>query len=243
MYSEQLEKLIEIALSDGEFTDKKKQVLFKRAEKEGVDLDEFEMVLESRLSQQNRIQSPNVTTQQPISDKQGEIKKCPACGAIAESFATRCSDCGTEFRGVTASNSIQKLFEMLDEAESQRDDKVTTGGIIGGLFQNSIGGGAISEAFGVTSKTDKRKKEIISSFPIPNTKEDILEFLSLAYPKAKQKGNFLTKNNPENITHNGFAPVWKAKCEQIIIKARFSMKNDKEILNEINQYASELGIK
>ena len=85
--------------------------------------------------------------------------------------------------------------------------------------------------------------EIISNFPVPTTKEDILEFLSLAVPKAKQIGNFLSKNNPENKAHNEFVQVWKTKCEQIIMKAKFSMKEDKKALEEIMQYANELGIK
>jgi hypothetical protein len=33
------------------------------------------------------------------------------------------------------------------------------------------------------------------------------------------------------------------KCEQIIIKANFAMRNDKEILEEINAYANLLKIK
>ena len=70
-----------------------------------------------------------------------------------------------------------------------------------------------------------------------------MEFLSLAVPKAKQIGNFLTKNNPENKAHNEFVPVWKTKCEQIIMKAKFSMKEDKKALEEIMHYANELGIK
>jgi len=49
MYNEQLEKLIEMALLDGVLTEKEKQVLFKKAESFGVDLDEFEMVLDSKL--------------------------------------------------------------------------------------------------------------------------------------------------------------------------------------------------
>lgn len=47
MYNEQLEKLIDYALADGELTEKEKQVLFKKAESMGVDLDEFEMVLDA----------------------------------------------------------------------------------------------------------------------------------------------------------------------------------------------------
>jgi hypothetical protein len=49
MYSEKLEKLINIALADGVLTEKEKQILFKNAEAEGIDLDEFEMVLDARL--------------------------------------------------------------------------------------------------------------------------------------------------------------------------------------------------
>ena len=37
--------------------------------------------------------------------------------------------------------------------------------------------------------------------------------------------------------------AWVAKAEQIVMKARFSMKDDKSTLNEINSYAKTLGIK
>ena len=84
--------------------------------------------------------------------------------------------------------------------------------------------------------------EIISSFPIPTTKADILEFISLAYPKAKQAGNCLTRYADKNKLHNEFALVWKNKCRQIIMKAKFSMKDDPETLNEVLYYAKKLGI-
>ncbi len=54
MYNEQLEKLIEMALMDGELTEKEKQVLFNKAEAMGVDLDEFEMVLEAKLFEKKK---------------------------------------------------------------------------------------------------------------------------------------------------------------------------------------------
>ena len=54
MYNEQLEKLIDYALADGELTEKEKQVLFKKAESMGVDLDEFEMVLDARLFEKQK---------------------------------------------------------------------------------------------------------------------------------------------------------------------------------------------
>ncbi len=179
IYSNQLEKLIEIALADGELSEKEKQILFKKAEAEGIDLDEFEMVLDSKLYEKNKNKIVEVPVAAPKSDKFGDVKKCPACGAMVQSFQTKCTDCGHEISNVEANASVQKLFKILDDIESQRDDKVTAGGVIGGLFKNSIGGGALASALGGGSNTDKRKKEIISSFPIPNTKDDILEFLSL----------------------------------------------------------------
>ena len=59
MYNEQLEKLIEMALMDGELTEKEKQILFKKAESFGVDLDEFEMVLEAKLFEKSLFLSPH----------------------------------------------------------------------------------------------------------------------------------------------------------------------------------------
>ena len=49
MYNEQIENLIQLALADGELTEKEKQILFKKAEAVGIDLDEFEMVLDAKL--------------------------------------------------------------------------------------------------------------------------------------------------------------------------------------------------
>ena len=49
MYNEKIEQLINAALADGVLTEKEKQVLFKRAQEQGIDLDEFEMVLDARL--------------------------------------------------------------------------------------------------------------------------------------------------------------------------------------------------
>jgi len=236
MYSEQLEKLIEMALMDGELTEKEKQVLFKKAEAMGVDLDEFEMVLEGKLfEKQQSMQQTTQTTAAPKSDKFGEVKKCPACGAMVQSFQTKCSDCGHEFKNIGANVSIGKLFEMLNACENERkDEDMSVGSALGGMFAKALGGG---------DKIMEKKKSIISGFPIPNTKDDILEFLSTAIPSAKKKGNMFTKENPENKSHNDLAPTWKSKCEQIIMKAKFSMKEDKKTLEEIMAYANELGIK
>lgn len=50
MFSQRLEALIKSAFQDGVLTQKEKEILIRRAEKEGEDPDEFEMLLDERIS-------------------------------------------------------------------------------------------------------------------------------------------------------------------------------------------------
>ena len=49
MYSDKLEELISAALQDGNLTEQKRNIIKRRAEKEGEDVEEVMMVVESRL--------------------------------------------------------------------------------------------------------------------------------------------------------------------------------------------------
>ncbi len=95
-------------------------------------------------------------------------------------------------------------------------------------------------------KHESQKSELIMNFPIPNSKEDLLEFLAMAIPRAKKRMK-LWGNNPHEMgeltAHDKMVPVWRSKCHQIIMKARFSMKDDRKTLEEIEYYAKELDIK
>ena len=165
MYNEQLEQLIDAALADGVLTEKEKQILFKKAQSMGVDLDEFEMVLDARLYKINQAKVAEQQLQQtaaPKSDKYGDVKKCPACGAMIESFTARCPECEHEFSNIAANSSIQKLFEMLNEVEANSREDSTS--LLGGLGQ--FYGKAFASAFG-GDKDTRRRKAIIQNFPIP----------------------------------------------------------------------------
>lgn len=233
LYDPQLEKLIDLALVDGQLTDKERQVLCRKAQSMGIDLDEFEMVLDARVYHRSQ-QVPAQPAQAPVQPKKvKEVRKCPACGAIVESFTTRCPECGYEFRNVEANGGIRRLFEMLNEVETTSREDAT--GLLDGLGRTYAD--LFAQSFGGTKAT-RRKKAIIQNFPIPNTKEDILEFLALALPLAKKPGVF-----DQDMEKREMYPTWKAKCEQIIMKARFSMKNDPKTLAEINEYGKQIGIK
>ena len=57
MYSEKLEEVISAALADGNLTEQKRKIIMRRAEKEGEDVEEVMMVVESRLLNQTKEQS------------------------------------------------------------------------------------------------------------------------------------------------------------------------------------------
>ena len=240
MYNEKIENLINFALADGELTEKEKQILFKKAEEEGIDLDEFEMVLDAKLHEkkQNMKEPVPPTTAAPKSNKFGDVKRCPACGAIVTSFSAKCGDCGHEFSIVESNVSINKLFEKINEIESNKREESTSSNPFKAL------GRAMSDSFQTgADKTSSRIMATIQNFPVPNTKEDLLEFLSLAFPLASKKITAIPgfgKSAIEIKNEKEMRNVWKNKCEQLIIKARFSMKEDKITLDEINNYAKEL---
>ena len=95
MYDEKLENLIEMALIDGVLTEKKKQILFKKADELGVDLDEFEIVLDAKVFEKQNQQNQGVLTKEmstPFQSSYQEIK----------------------------TSSIQLLIKTLDEYENNR---------------------------------------------------------------------------------------------------------------------------
>lgn len=59
MFSDELEMLIDAALSDGELTEKERSVLHKRAIAEGVDPDELDLIVNARLAEMRREEKQN----------------------------------------------------------------------------------------------------------------------------------------------------------------------------------------
>lgn len=231
--NEQLEKLIDLALVDGILTDKERQVLQRKAQELGVDQDEFEMVLEGKyqLAQKSAV-SPHPPSpggyEKHRTNKEGDLKKCPSCGAPVQAFSTKCPDCGHEFRGIKSASSIERLYDELQKIEESERSRQRS-------WAQKIDGD-----LGVQKSVATRQASAISSFPVPNTKEDLLEFLSIASSEAKKKlSMFIMHAHPDAILKK----AWKSKCEQVITKARFSMKEDKRTLEEIESYAKQLKIK
>lgn len=247
MYNEQLENLIEMALLDGELTEKEKQILFKKAESLGLDLDEFEMVLEAKLFEKNKNKAPDPVAA-PKSNKLGDIKKCPACGAIVQSFSGKCGDCGYEFRDIQSDSTITKLFDALMEADNipkEEFRETRLSGVMKLLHDPREDAKRLRKHEQAhKDKIHSRKVQIISNFPVPNSKEALLEFMSLGLAHAMPvKKSLFGKLTAADEEHNAFAPVWKAKMEQIAMKIRISMKEDKSLVAEAESIMLKLNSK
>ena len=123
MYDQKLEELIDAALEDGVLTEKEKQVLFKKAQAMGVDLDEFEMVLDARLVKAQKAEKEKAAQAQsaaPKSNKLGDVKKCPACGAMVQSFQGTCPECGYAFEGIDANSAVKELSSLLQKTSDNK---------------------------------------------------------------------------------------------------------------------------
>ena len=224
----EIENLINMALADGEVTEKERGIILRKAEEIGLDRDEVEMILDGKIALQKKELDNSQLSKENLSNKAGSIKKCPSCGAPVHSFVSKCGDCGHEFRNIEAVSSIKELHLELQKGEEDERNKPRS------WAEKMDGELAVAKAVA------NRQKSIIASFPVPNTKEDLLEFLSIANSEASKKlGFFIASVHPEAVLKN----AWKAKCEQLIIKSRLTFIDDKKVLEGIENYAKQLEIK
>ena len=234
MYNEQIENLISAALADGVLTEKEKQILFKRAESMGIDLDEFEMVLDARLAELKKKEAQDAKQYElemekakaaqksaPKSNKFGDVRKCPACGAMIDSLQAKCPECGYEFTNIEANSTAKALLKELEKIDAAGN------GMFGGLTQ----------VFGTDSVT-KKKIQLIKNFPIPNTKEDLLEMLSLCNENAEPYSG--------GVEGQRLSFTWESKINQLVLKARMVLKDDTDfeyLLAEIERDKKKRKIK
>jgi hypothetical protein len=214
----EIENLISMALADGEVTEKERGIILRKAEALGLDKDEVEMILDGKIALMKA--QINTSIQETKKNKAEDVKKCPSCGAPVESFITKCSDCGHEFRGTEASKTISSLFEKLESIERERDT-IKLGGISGllGNFDE------VSKQMQIDEIITRKKAALIQNFPIPNTREELLEMLHFIHPKINNKAS----------SDNNFKD-WKARFNEIIGRAKFAYKNDKSMLAELQLY-------
>ena len=140
----------------------------------------------------------------------GEVHKCPNCGEIVDSFVLNCPSCGHELRSSASTSLVQELASKLEAMEQQQEPRKRRTIKDELLRTNNL------------SKTDEQKISLIRSFVIPNTKEDILEFIILASSNINVELYGESNLTPENEVLKAVSDAWIAKFEQAYRKAQFS---------------------
>jgi NAD-dependent SIR2 family protein deacetylase len=74
------------------------------------------------------------------------------------------------------------------------------------------------------SKAENRKKGLIETFPIPNTREDIIEFLMLASSQIVPSYGV----SHEARRQQAWNKIWAVKCRQVYLKTDVVFAKDKE---------------
>ena len=138
-------------------------------------------------------------TPEPTQVKVGKIRKCPACGASVNAFETACSACRHEFSGLEASRTIQALFKEIQDIE-------------------------ILYAVSDPAEIARQKSALIRGYPIPNSRDELLELLYFIQPK-------LTDVSYDDPNYND----WSVKFSEVVLRAKAAYKNDSKKLAEIQE--------
>lgn len=256
MFSKELESLIQATLEDGKLEEYEKAALVKRATAEGADLTELEIYINSLLQKRQReLNQKKEELEQKCEKEKKEAfgRTCPNCGAQVPPLTLKC-ECGYEFATTKAVSSIQILSDKLSSIKLTEEEK------------KEIDQSSEDEKEGKRERFIANKKiDIISTFPIPNTKEDIIEFLAISVSSANKEIGFLDKKKNfflivlvagiilplmgwmwgaifmqrKSFSEEKLRNAWRAKCEQVLIKGR-SLRGDSEFQKQLDYYENML---
>lgn len=143
----------------------------------------------------------------------GKIYKCPNCGEVLKSFEINCPACGLELRGTRVSSAVKEFALKLEAIEARREYEKPRG-----LFTTL-------EASQRMSKTDEQKISLIKSFSVPNSKEDMLEFMVLATSSINMRV-YDSANTDISKSEKEVNAAWFSKVQQVYDKAKRSYSTD-----------------
>ncbi len=222
MYTEQLEAIIDAALADGVLTDKEREVLHKRAAQEGIDADELDVVIEGRLAKMKKEEDwlrPTPPPVQPLmSNKMGNVMKCPNCGAAYEPGTVKCPECGHVFQNVDAVSSAKKFSDGIQNIIEKWSVKIEQAS----KEEKYDGAGKrlTHKVYDAEKTRNAEIKNFMRSFPIPKSKDDLLEFISSM--AANRSGDYEEE--------------YRSKLKEAVNKAKVFFPDDPQFSPLIEKY-------
>ena len=142
-------------------------------------------------------------------EQEQSIVKCPHCGEQLTALAAVCPTCGLELQNVGTAGAVSKLAQEIHKLESKRNMK-----------KDMIQG---------VSQTDERIASLVRNFVVPNSKEEIFEFMMMA------SGNLDAYRGRKTGSPKVVVQAWEAKFEQTYLKARsiFDSQSDFQQIEDI----------
>ena len=149
---------------------------------------------------------------------EGQLHKCPNCGELLDSFRSHCPTCNYEIRDARSSSAVRELAQKLERIEAERmapieEKKSLMKMVFGKDFKEENEVEEAQERFDEHKR--QQKANLIINFSVPNTREDILEFMILASSNIDVK-----KGIDDDVTK-----AWISKLEQVYEKAKLLLGN------------------
>ncbi len=146
----------------------------------------------------------------------GQIHKCPNCGEVLGAFLTVCPSCGYEIRGVKSTSSVREFALKLDAITAQKmphfeEKKSVMKKVFGKDFKEEDEAEEAVRRF--ESQKRQEKISLIINYSVPNTKEDIMEFMILAASNIDIK-----KGVDDDVSK-----AWMTKLDQVYQRAEITM--------------------
>lgn len=165
-----------------------------------------------------------------------EIKKCPNCGAIIDSYTAKCPDCGVELNNTENGKSnirvfSERIIQYDKNIASQKGGSWETWGIakrIGWIILN-IYTICIPLLIYLNKKKNSprgieeaEKKSFIQNYTFPNDRQSILDALIFVKDKL-----FAITMDGASANNFEWAKIWRNKAEQLYQQAEILFSGDK----------------
>ena len=171
---------------------------------------------------------------------------CKKCGKQIDDDAIFCKYCGAKLAEVKIDEPVEQIEKEETEKAPNKRKEVFDGEIhkcpncgevldafvskcpsCGYELRGKKGGANSVEELAEKlekAKDDDRRRDLISNFYVPNTKEDIIEFFTLAVSQIDDE-------------KNSCAEAWRTKLEQTLIKAKLSFGDTSDYEYLLKLYA------
>ena len=152
---------------------------------------------------------------------EGSLHKCPNCGEVLQAFVAVCPSCGHEIRDVKSATAVRELASKLERISAQKmpvfeEKKSVMKMVFGKDFKEEDEAEEAQKRF--DEQQNQEKASLIINFSVPNTKEDILEFMILA------ASNIDTKHGIDDPV----TKAWISKLNQVYQRAEITMRGQQD---------------